>query len=274
MPRPSPSSSEPEDRQRADAEHQRRGDEPLDEAVPVAAPPVRDPPPDRVAHPLQPVLDPQQRPADPADQHRAEHDQHRRAGARPRRPGPGRAPRRRWWRHQQRDQAQPVGDHVAGALGQPVARAAPRCPSPRAPSITFSRVPAPRNTGTSGSARVGCRSFLADHLAHRGLTGVRSGAAVRGSLSGRTGPGAHRGASREPMEGPVTRPAVCVRAATLDDVPALLEMWAELRDIGGRMERLIPGPDAAGLRERLAAIADDPAARRAGRRGRRSRSPG
>jgi GNAT superfamily N-acetyltransferase len=54
---------------------------------------------------------------------------------------------------------------------------------------------------------------------------------------------------------------VCVRAATLDDVPALLELWAELRDIGGRMERLIPGPDAAGLRERLTDIADDPAAR-------------
>jgi GNAT superfamily N-acetyltransferase len=54
---------------------------------------------------------------------------------------------------------------------------------------------------------------------------------------------------------------VCVRAATLDDVPALLELWAELRDMGGRMERLIPGPDAAGLRERLTALADDPAAR-------------
>ncbi len=59
----------------------------------------------------------------------------------------------------------------------------------------------------------------------------------------------------------MTRPAVCVRAATLDDVPALLELWAELRDIGGRMERLIPGPDAAGLGDRLATIADDPAAR-------------
>ena len=59
----------------------------------------------------------------------------------------------------------------------------------------------------------------------------------------------------------MTRPAVCVRAATLDDVPALLELWAELRDIGGRMERLIPGPDAAGLRERLTDIADDPATR-------------
>jgi ribosomal protein S18 acetylase RimI-like enzyme len=51
-----------------------------------------------------------------------------------------------------------------------------------------------------------------------------------------------------------------VRAATLDDVPALLGLWAELRDISGRMERLIPGPDAAGLREQLTAMADDPAA--------------
>ena len=59
----------------------------------------------------------------------------------------------------------------------------------------------------------------------------------------------------------MTRPAVCVRAATLDDVPALLELWAELRDIGGRMERLIPGPDAASMREQLTLIADDPAAR-------------
>jgi GNAT superfamily N-acetyltransferase len=59
----------------------------------------------------------------------------------------------------------------------------------------------------------------------------------------------------------VTRPAVCVRAATLDDVPVLLELWAELRDIGGRMERLIPGPDDAGMRERLTAVASDPAAR-------------
>lgn len=59
----------------------------------------------------------------------------------------------------------------------------------------------------------------------------------------------------------MTRPAVCVRAATLDDVPALLELWAELRDIGGRMERLIPGPDAASLREQLSALTDDPAAR-------------
>jgi ribosomal protein S18 acetylase RimI-like enzyme len=59
----------------------------------------------------------------------------------------------------------------------------------------------------------------------------------------------------------VTRPAVCVREATLEDVDALLELWAELRDIGGRMERLIPGPDEVGMRERLAAVSADPAAR-------------
>ncbi len=56
----------------------------------------------------------------------------------------------------------------------------------------------------------------------------------------------------------MTRPALAVREATLDDVPALLGMWAELRDIGGRMERLIPGPDDAALRQRLAAVASDP----------------
>lgn len=59
----------------------------------------------------------------------------------------------------------------------------------------------------------------------------------------------------------MTRPAACVREATLDDVPALLGLWSELRDIGGRMERLIPGPDAAGLRDRLTAVTADPASR-------------
>lgn len=57
----------------------------------------------------------------------------------------------------------------------------------------------------------------------------------------------------------MTRPAVAVREACLDDVPALLQMWCELRDMGGRMERVMPGPDAAGMRERLAAVAADPA---------------
>ncbi len=59
----------------------------------------------------------------------------------------------------------------------------------------------------------------------------------------------------------MSRPAVVVREATVDDTPALLAMWSELRDLGGRIERLMPGPDAEGLRERLAWVATDPSSR-------------
>ena len=56
----------------------------------------------------------------------------------------------------------------------------------------------------------------------------------------------------------MTRPAVAVREATLDDVPSLVAMWAEMRDIGRRMERVIPGPDVGAMRQRLADIDADP----------------
>ena len=59
----------------------------------------------------------------------------------------------------------------------------------------------------------------------------------------------------------MSRPAVVVRAATADDMPALLAMWSELREMGGRIERLMPGPDAEALRARLTWIADDPSSR-------------
>ena len=59
----------------------------------------------------------------------------------------------------------------------------------------------------------------------------------------------------------MSRPAVVVREATVDDTPALLAMWSELRDLGGRIERLMPGPDAEGLRERLAWVSTDPSSR-------------
>lgn len=59
----------------------------------------------------------------------------------------------------------------------------------------------------------------------------------------------------------MTRPAVCVREVTRDDVPALLGLWAELRDMGGWMERIFPGLDADDLGERLAGVAEDPDAR-------------
>ncbi|MEO7979681.1 MAG: GNAT family N-acetyltransferase [Sporichthyaceae bacterium] len=59
----------------------------------------------------------------------------------------------------------------------------------------------------------------------------------------------------------MSRPAVVVREATADDLPALLALWAELRDLGGRIERLMPGPDDAALRARLEWIAQDPSSR-------------
>ena len=59
----------------------------------------------------------------------------------------------------------------------------------------------------------------------------------------------------------MTRPPVTVRAASPDDVVPLLDMWRELRDIGVRMDRAIPDPDEAGVRERIAAVSRDPASR-------------
>ena len=56
----------------------------------------------------------------------------------------------------------------------------------------------------------------------------------------------------------MTRPVVSVRVTCSRDMPALLQMWSELRDIGGRIERLIPEPDSEGLRSRLEKIAADP----------------
>lgn len=59
----------------------------------------------------------------------------------------------------------------------------------------------------------------------------------------------------------MTRPAITVRPATPEDYPALLSMWAELRDMGGRMERIMPGPAVDGLRDRLVAFAESPDSR-------------
>ncbi len=59
----------------------------------------------------------------------------------------------------------------------------------------------------------------------------------------------------------LSRPAVVVREATLEDMPALLEMWGELRELGGRIERLMPGPDEASLRSRLESVGRDPQSR-------------
>lgn len=56
----------------------------------------------------------------------------------------------------------------------------------------------------------------------------------------------------------MTRPVVSVRVTCRQDMPALLQMWSELRDIGGRIERLIPEPGSEGLQSRLEKIAADP----------------
>jgi GNAT superfamily N-acetyltransferase len=59
----------------------------------------------------------------------------------------------------------------------------------------------------------------------------------------------------------VTRPGVVVRDAHEDDLPALLQMWSELRDIGGRMERLMPACDDEAVRKRLVDVDNDPYSR-------------
>ena len=72
------------------------------------------------AEALQPVLDPQDRTDDSADQQGAEHDQQRRAVAdrgRPRRVGDAGGGE---CRDQQGDQAEAVGHHVAGTVGEAV----------------------------------------------------------------------------------------------------------------------------------------------------------
>lgn len=59
----------------------------------------------------------------------------------------------------------------------------------------------------------------------------------------------------------MSRPAVVVREATDRDLPALLAMWGELRDLGGRIERLMPDPGDDALRDRLQWVARDPDSR-------------
>jgi GNAT superfamily N-acetyltransferase len=59
----------------------------------------------------------------------------------------------------------------------------------------------------------------------------------------------------------VTRPGVAVRDACPDDLPALLAMWRELRDIGGRLERAVPAATEDGALDRLLRITSDPDSR-------------
>ena len=99
--------------------------------------------------------------------------------------------------------------------------------------------------------------ILADRLAHRGWTGVGSGAAVRGSLSGERGRCAPRCAPRADG-GSVTRPAVAVREATLTTSRPCWGCGPSCATSAAGWSGLIPGPDDAALRQRLAAVADDP----------------
>jgi hypothetical protein len=111
--------------QRPDAEHQGAGDEALDEALTLGAlltsagPGVQgDLQP--AAEPLEALLDAEDRARDPAQDQGAQHDQHRGAVADGPRPGVVADARRGGGRDEQRDQAEPVGDDIAGALRQPV----------------------------------------------------------------------------------------------------------------------------------------------------------
>ncbi len=56
----------------------------------------------------------------------------------------------------------------------------------------------------------------------------------------------------------MTRPAVLVRGARPDDLPALILMWDELREMGSRFERVIPVSDEAGVLGRLESVSRDP----------------
>ncbi|MDQ1629384.1 MAG: hypothetical protein QOI54_3128 [Actinomycetota bacterium] len=55
----------------------------------------------------------------------------------------------------------------------------------------------------------------------------------------------------------MTRPSVTVRDAAPDDLPALLVIWRELRELGGRFERTMPSATEDGVLDRLRAIDDD-----------------
>jgi ribosomal protein S18 acetylase RimI-like enzyme len=59
----------------------------------------------------------------------------------------------------------------------------------------------------------------------------------------------------------VTRAAVVVRDAVPDDLPVLMTMWHELRDLAGRLDRTMPAISEDGVLDRLKLIADDPQSR-------------
>ena len=56
----------------------------------------------------------------------------------------------------------------------------------------------------------------------------------------------------------MTRPSVSVRDARPDDLPELMIMWGELREMGSRLERVIPASGEAGVLDRIEAVSRDP----------------
>lgn len=54
------------------------------------------------------------------------------------------------------------------------------------------------------------------------------------------------------------RAVVTVRDARPQDLPVLLQMWADLRELGGRADRTTPPATPDGALARLAQVADDP----------------
>jgi N-acetylglutamate synthase-like GNAT family acetyltransferase len=59
----------------------------------------------------------------------------------------------------------------------------------------------------------------------------------------------------------VSRSQVLTRMATVDDIPALLELWDELRQVGGRGERATNPVSTKDVRERLTAVLANPSYR-------------
>lgn len=59
----------------------------------------------------------------------------------------------------------------------------------------------------------------------------------------------------------VSRPALSVRDARPEDLPHLLELWEELRQLGGRIDRVVAGSGPNGLRCRLEEMGHDPSSR-------------
>ena len=56
----------------------------------------------------------------------------------------------------------------------------------------------------------------------------------------------------------MTHASVAVREASRDDLPLLVDLWTELRDLTGHVEKMIPAPDEAALLAQLSGMTQDP----------------